>query len=90
MANKSPFKTTFEADEVIRPIFTGGSIALENGARVLATTLGEDAILTDLNTGKLITKIEGVRTLLFWCRVAGNWQSPTGNLVLTSFDFARI
>ncbi|RYP73255.1 hypothetical protein DL771_003684 [Monosporascus sp. 5C6A] len=59
MASKSPFKTTFEADEVIRPIFTGGSVALENGARVLATTLGEDAILTDLKTGKFITKVEG-------------------------------
>lgn len=61
MATKSPFKTTFEADEVIRPIFTGGSIALENSARVLATTLGEDAILTDLHTGRFITKVEGVR-----------------------------
>ncbi|RYO81737.1 hypothetical protein DL763_008475 [Monosporascus cannonballus] len=61
MANKSPFKTTFEASEVIRPIFTGGSVALENGARVLATTLGEDAVLTDLKTGKFITKVEGVR-----------------------------
>ena len=64
MANKSPFKTTFEADEVIRRIFTGGSVALENSARVLATTLGEDAVLTDLKTGKFITKIEGVRTVL--------------------------
>ena len=64
MANKSPFKTTFEADEFIRPIFTGGSVALENSARVLATTLGEDAVLTDLKTGKFITKIEGVRTVL--------------------------
>ncbi|KAI1254288.1 hypothetical protein MGN70_004685 [Eutypa lata] len=59
MANKSPFKTTFDAAEVLRPIFTGGSVALENGAKVLATTLGEDAILTDLKSGKFITKIEG-------------------------------
>lgn len=72
MANKAPFKTTFEADEVIRPIFTGGSVALENGARVLVTTLGEDAILTDLKTGRLITKIEGVRILLLRRRVAGH------------------
>lgn len=64
MANKSPFKTTFDAAEVLRPIFTGGSVALENGAKVLATTLGEDAILTDLKSGKFITKIEGVRTPL--------------------------
>lgn len=61
MANKAPFKTTFEATEVIRPIFTGGSVALENGARILATTLGEDAVLTDIKTGKHITTVEGVR-----------------------------
>ncbi|KAI0166708.1 U3 small nucleolar RNA-associated protein [Hypoxylon sp. FL1284] len=59
MANKAPFKTTFDASEVIRPIFTGGSIALENGARILATTLGEDAVLTDIKTGKHITTVEG-------------------------------
>lgn len=61
MANKAPFKTTFEATEVIRPIFTGGGAALENGARILATTLGEDAVLTDIKTGKHITTVEGVR-----------------------------
>ncbi|KAI1375146.1 U3 small nucleolar RNA-associated protein [Hypoxylon crocopeplum] len=59
MANKAPFKTTFEASEVIRPIFTGGAVALENGARILATTLGEDAVLTDIKTGKHITTVEG-------------------------------
>ncbi|KAI0157624.1 WD40-repeat-containing domain protein [Xylariaceae sp. FL1272] len=59
MANKAPFKTTFEATEVIRPVFTGGAVAIENGARILATTLGEDAILTDLRTGKHLAKIEG-------------------------------
>ncbi|KAI0600458.1 WD40-repeat-containing domain protein [Biscogniauxia sp. FL1348] len=59
MANKTPFKTTFEATEVIRPVFTGGAVAIEDGARILATTLGEDAILTDLKTGKHITKVEG-------------------------------
>ncbi|OTB07828.1 hypothetical protein M426DRAFT_52994 [Hypoxylon sp. CI-4A] len=59
MANKAPFKTTFEASQVIRPIFTGGAVALENGARILATTLGEDAVLTDIKTGKHITTVEG-------------------------------
>lgn len=61
MANKQPFKTTFDVDHVIRPIFTGGSVALDNGARILATVLGEDAILTDLTNGKHLAQIEGVR-----------------------------
>lgn len=63
MAAKSPFKTTFAAKEVIRPIFTGGAASIENNARILATTLGEDAILTDIKTGKHLARIEGVSFL---------------------------
>lgn len=61
MTTKLPFKTTFEPERVIQPTFTGGSVALDNGARILATTLGEDAVLTDLVTGRQYAKIEGVR-----------------------------
>ncbi|CAK7235359.1 U3 small nucleolar RNA-associated protein 13 [Sporothrix bragantina] len=59
MATKLAYKTTFEVDQVIRPIYTGGSVALDNGSRILATTLGEDVVLTDLATGKLFARIEG-------------------------------
>ncbi|KAJ8122036.1 hypothetical protein ONZ43_g1665 [Nemania bipapillata] len=59
MAAKAPFKTTFAASEVIRPIFTGGAVSIENDARILATVLGEDAILTDIKTGKHLAKVEG-------------------------------
>ncbi|CCF42399.1 WD repeat domain-containing protein [Colletotrichum higginsianum] len=59
MASKQPFKTTFEPERVIRPIFTGGSVALDNGAKILATPLGEDAILTNPSNGKHLAKIEG-------------------------------
>jgi hypothetical protein len=60
MANKAPYKTTFEPEHTIQPIYTGGSVALDQSGRILATTLGEDALLTDLNTGKQLAKIEGV------------------------------
>lgn len=60
MATKVAYKTTFEVEQVIRPIYTGGSVALDNGSRILATTLGEDVVLTDLSTGKLFARIEGV------------------------------
>ncbi|KIH88390.1 U3 small nucleolar RNA-associated protein 13 [Sporothrix brasiliensis 5110] len=59
MATKLAYKTTFEVDQVIRPIYTGGSVALDSGSRILATTLGEDAVLTDLATGRLFARIEG-------------------------------
>ncbi|KAM0335688.1 hypothetical protein ACHAQA_000738 [Verticillium albo-atrum] len=59
MANRQPYKTTFNADKVIRPIFTGGSVALDNGARILATALGEEAILTDPSNGRHLAQIEG-------------------------------
>lgn len=71
MTTRLPYKTTFEPERVIQPIFTGGSVALDNGARILATTLGEDAVLTDLKTGRQYAKIEGV------CHVLAP-RSPSG------------
>ena len=61
MATKQPLKTTFDVAHVIRPIFTGGSIAIDTGAQILATTLGEDAVLTNPTNGKHLAQIEGVR-----------------------------
>jgi hypothetical protein len=65
MANKAPYQTTFEPENVIQPIYTGGSVALDQSGRILATTLGEDALLTDLNTGRQLAKIEGVCLCLY-------------------------
>ncbi|KAG5996102.1 hypothetical protein E4U54_002648 [Claviceps lovelessii] len=59
MATKQPLKTTFDVGHVIRPIFTGGAIAIDNKAHVLATTLGEDAVLTNPTNGKHLAQIEG-------------------------------
>lgn len=67
MAYKADVKTTFEADRVIQPIYTGGSVALGNNGRVLASTLGEEALLTDLNTGAHLARVEGVSAVT--CRL---------------------
>ena len=60
MAYKADIKTTFEANRVIQPIYTGGSVALSRNGRILASTLGEEALLTDPNTGAHLARIEGV------------------------------
>lgn len=59
MANRQTTTTTFEVSNVIQPIYTGGSVGLDDGARILASTMGEDAVLTEINTGKHLTTIEG-------------------------------
>jgi U3 small nucleolar RNA-associated protein 13 len=72
MATKQPLKSTFDISHVIRPIFTGGSVAIDNGAQILVTSLGEDAVLTNPTNGKHLAQIEGVRQQLLmanptWC-----------------------
>jgi U3 small nucleolar RNA-associated protein 13 len=60
MATKQPRKTTFDVSNVIRPIFTGGAVALDDGAGILATAFGEDVVLTDPSSGAHLSQIEGV------------------------------
>ncbi|KAI7015795.1 small nucleolar ribonucleoprotein-like protein complex subunit [Hortaea werneckii] len=59
MAYKADVKTTFEPRHVIQPIYTGGSVALSQDGRVLASSLGEEVLLTDLNNGEHLARIEG-------------------------------
>lgn len=60
MASRIAVKTTFEAEKVIQPIYTGGGVGLDGSGHVLATCLGEDALLTDIRTGEQLARIEGV------------------------------
>jgi len=60
MAHRVTVRTTFEASNVIQPIYTGGSVSLSEDGRILATTLGEDAILSDLATGEQLARVESV------------------------------
>jgi len=60
MAHRVTFKTTFEPERVIEPIYTGGAVALTHDGQVLASCLGEDVQLTNLETGDRLARIEGV------------------------------
>ncbi|KAL8764323.1 MAG: hypothetical protein Q9184_000028 [Pyrenodesmia sp. 2 TL-2023] len=59
MASRNTLVTTFDVDKVIQPIYTGGDVALDREGRTLVTCLGEDAVLTDLNTGQALGRVEG-------------------------------
>lgn len=65
--SKITVKTTFEPSRTLRPIYTGGSTSLDASGRLLATCVGEDALIIDLETGDQLINLEGVNTLLpFW------------------------
>ncbi|KKY16736.1 putative small nucleolar ribonucleoprotein complex subunit [Diplodia seriata] len=59
MAQRAAVKTTFEVSRTIQPIYVGGSVGLSRNGRILATCLGEEALLTDLATGTELSRIEG-------------------------------
>lgn len=59
-----PVVTTFDPERTIQPIYTGGDVALDLQGRILATCLGEDALLTDLANGKILVRIDGVSRAL--------------------------
>lgn len=58
--SKAVVKTTFEASRTLRPIYTGGSTALDASGRLLAACVGEDALVVDLETGDQLASLEGV------------------------------
>lgn len=60
MLSKPSITTTFEPERTIQPIYTGGDIVLDKDGRIMATCLGEEALITDLSTGTLLARIEGV------------------------------
>lgn len=66
--SKVSVKTTFEASRTLRPIYTGGSISLDASGRLLATSVGEDALIVDLKTGDQLASLEGVSSAHFIVR----------------------
>ena len=66
MALRAETKTTFEPARVIQPFYTGGAVALSEDGKLLASTLGEEALITSLDTGATLARIEGVSTAVWW------------------------
>ncbi|KAJ6263419.1 Beta-TrCP [Drechslerella dactyloides] len=57
-------KTSFVPTKVIQSFYTGGKCALSADGRILASTLDEDVILTHLQTGQELARIEGDSELI--------------------------
>ncbi|KAF1838716.1 WD40 repeat-like protein [Decorospora gaudefroyi] len=58
-AQRAAVKTTFEVGRTLQPIYSGGSLALSEDGRILAASLGEDVLLTDLTNGQELGRVEG-------------------------------
>lgn len=61
--NPSNLKITFAVQKVIQPFYTGGKVALDGDSRFLVTTLDEDVLIVDYETGDELIRIEGVCTV---------------------------
>ncbi|KAH7077113.1 WD40-repeat-containing domain protein, partial [Paraphoma chrysanthemicola] len=59
MAQRAAVRTTYEIDRTLQPIYSGGSLSLSADGRILAASLGEDVLLTNLTNGKELGRIEG-------------------------------
>ncbi|MCJ1396023.1 U3 small nucleolar RNA-associated protein 13 [Xylographa bjoerkii] len=59
MTSRPKITTTFAVDNTIQPIYTGGDVGLSSNGQVLVTCLGEEALLTNLNTGQLLARVDG-------------------------------
>ena len=60
MSYESRYVTTYKVDDVIQPFYSGGDVSLDGSGTILASCLGEDAVLTDLSSGQRLATIEGV------------------------------
>ena len=53
-------KSSFKSVKTIESIYTGGKVVITDDAKYLITTLNEDIIVTELDTGKQVYELEGV------------------------------
>ena len=60
---------TFDAEKIIQPIYTGGDIAIDESGRILATCLGDEALLTDVTSGDTLARVEGDGEVLTALRI---------------------
>lgn len=65
--------TTYKPEYVLQPILSGAAIALDDSGKVLATCLGEESIITDLSSGQVLARVEGVSLFEGLVCTTDNW-----------------
>jgi len=62
MAPLQALKTTFKPSRVIQPFYSGGAgcVALDRSGRLLVTAYGDEAVITDIESGSAVARIDGV------------------------------
>ncbi|CCX31824.1 WD40-repeat-containing domain protein [Pyronema domesticum] len=62
MAPSSALKTTFKATKTIKPFYSGGvgCVALDRSGRLLVTANGDEAVITDIENGAEVARIDGL------------------------------
>ena len=62
MAPSQPLKTTFRPSKVVQPYYSGGAgcVALDRSGRLMVTAYGDEAVITDIESGAEIARIDGV------------------------------
>lgn len=63
MASRTVVKTIYNLKCNIQPFHTGGKVSLDYKGNILATCVGEEVVLSNLQNGKELTRIEGVSTI---------------------------
>ncbi|WEW61286.1 U3 small nucleolar RNA-associated protein 13 [Emydomyces testavorans] len=80
--SKISVKTTFEPFQTIRPIYTGGGLSLSENGRLLASCVGEDILITDLETVTPSASHLAICSRSLSMRIFSLVESQDSNLIL--------
>ncbi|GAA5953155.1 hypothetical protein JCM21900_006123 [Sporobolomyces salmonicolor] len=85
MATPKPrFKTSFKAARTYAPIHTGGAAVLSGDSSWLVSTLNEQALVTDVETGKPVQELKGDTSAVTTLSITPTPLSPqSGGFLLT-------
>ncbi|KAI7907602.1 WD40-repeat-containing domain protein [Cokeromyces recurvatus] len=91
-STKLLLKTSFKPTKTIESIYTGGKVVITEDAKHLITTLNEDIIVTEFDTGKQVHELEGDTEIVTTMAVKPNGKhlvSASRSLFLRIWDLEK-